>query len=259
MNPFGQFFCLHRRYLIWNLVARNLKVRYRKSFLGFLWTLLVPASMTVVYVFVFRYIARVGIENYPFFILSGIIPWTFFAGSLATGTDSLVNNFGILSKVPIAPSAFPLADTCSSFINLILSLPVLLVAGLVFGIQPHFSWLVLPMLFALLFFQAYAFSVLLAIANVFLRDVRHLVGIGLQIWLYLTPILYSTDMVPEDKRIYFYLNPLFGIFDSIHLALLNGEWPMGWRVAHMFLWTTALIMGAFAMNERFRSNLVEKL
>jgi ABC-type polysaccharide/polyol phosphate export permease len=259
MSEFGQFFCLHRKFLIYNLVFRNLKVRYRKSIFGFLWTLLVPAAMTLVYVFVFKYIARMGGETYAVFILSGVIPWTFFATALATGTESLVNNFSILSKVPITISAFPLSDTVASFVNLILSLPVMLLAGLVFGIYPSWSWLSLPLIFGLLFLQAYSLALILAMANVFLRDVRHLVGIAIQIWMYLTPILYAATLIPADKYHWFYLNPLFGIFDSIHGAFLEGQWPASSNVIHMSAWTGVLVLTAFVINERFKYTLVEKL
>lgn len=259
MSELGQFFCLHRRFLVYNLVLRNLKVRYRKSFFGFLWTLIVPTSMTLVYFFVFKHIAKIGDEKYPLLLLSGIIPWTFFATNLATGADSLVNNFPILSKVPISHTAFPLADTVSAFVNLLLSLPVLAIAALYFEVYPSLSWIALPMVFAFLFLQAYAFAVLLGITNVYLRDVRHLVGIAVQIWMYMTPILYSTDMVPEEYRRWLYLNPLYAIFESIHVIFLRGEWPplMAW--VYMSAWTFFLVATAFLVYIRLRFRLVERL
>lgn len=259
MGPVGQFFSLHRKFLIYNLVFRNLKVRYRRSIFGFLWTLIVPASMTLVYVFVFRYIAKIGGPEYPIFILSGVIPWSFFASAVATGTESLTNNFPILSKVPINCSAFPLAETCSSFINLILSLPVLILAGLYFDVTPSLSWFALPLILALLFFQTYAFSLILSMAHVYLRDVRHLVGIAIQIWMYLTPILYSVSLIPESKRSWFMLNPLFGIFVSIHEAFLEAKWPSSEYLLQATIWTFVLLTSAFVLNYRLRFRLVERL
>jgi ABC-2 type transport system permease protein len=259
LSEFGQFFCLHRKFLVYNLVLRNLKVRYRKSIFGFLWTLIVPASMTFVYFFVFKYIAKIGDENYPILLLSGIIPWTFFSTNLATGADSLVNNFPILSKVPISGTAFPLAETCSAFINLVLSLPVLIIAAVSFGVHPGWSWIAIPVILGFLFLQAYSFSVLLAISNVYLRDVRHLVSIGVQIWMYMTPILYAVNMIPEQYRAWFYLNPLFAIFDSIHKSFLLLEWPSIVDWAYMIGWTGFLLVCAFYTNLRLRFRLVERL
>lgn len=259
MNELGQFFCLHRRFLVYNLVVRNLKVRYRKSFFGFLWTLIVPASMTLVYFFVFKYVARIGDEDYPLLLLSGIIPWTFFSTTLTTGTDALVNNFGILSKVPISISAFPLADACSSFVNFLLSLPALFIVAIVFRSYPQWSWLALPLIFFCLFLQSYSLALLLAVSNVYLRDVRHLVTIVIQIWLYLTPILYSTSMIPAAYRKWFYVNPLFAIFDSIHIVILKGNWPGPAEWGGIVGWTALMVILAFVVNLRFRFRLVERL
>lgn len=259
MTEIARFFCLNRKYLIYNLVKRNLKVRYRRSFFGFFWTLIVPASMTLVYLFMFRFIARINEPNYPFLILSCIIPWTFVSTTLLTGTDSLVNNFGILSKVPIATAAFPLSDAYSSFINLLLSLPILILSGLFFHIYPNWSWVLAPLLLAALFIQVYCLALVLSVANVFLRDVRHMVSIFVQIWMYLTPIVYTSEMIPEDKRWYFYFNPLFGIFDAIQSILYRGQWPSMVIVGHICLWTLMVFILAFFVNYRFRYKVVEKL
>lgn len=265
-NPIGErvtelakFFSLHRKYLLYNLLMRNLKVRYRKSFLGFLWTLIVPLTMTLVYYFVFQLIARMGDEHFALFLLVGVIPWTFFSTSFATGTDSLVNNFPILSKVPISSTAFPLADTCSAFINFLLSLPVLLGTAVFFGVYPAWSWLCLPLLFIVLFFESYCLAFIAAVANVYLRDVRHLVGIGVQIWMYLTPILYSVERIPEAVRPWFYLNPFFVLFDSFHKVILQGQWPAPEAWLHLFGWTALLLAAAFTLNMQVRYKIVERI
>jgi len=255
----AKFFSLHRKFLLYNLLMRNLKVRYRKSMFGFLWTQIVPLTMTLVYYFVFQYIAKMGDDKFAIFLLTGVIPWTFFSTALSTGTDSLVNNFSILSKVPISTTAFPLADTFSAFINLLLSLPVLVAAALFFGVYPKWTWLLSPVLLGILFLQAYAMAYISAVANVYLRDVRHLVGIVIQIWMYLTPILYATDRIPEDYRPWFLFNPLFLLFDSFHKAFLQGEWPYVFAWGHMLGWTALLITSAFFLNLRVRYKIVEKI
>ena len=238
---------------------RNLKVRYRKSIFGFLWTLLVPAAMALVYVFVFKYIARIGGPSYALFILSTVIPWTFFSTSLLTGTESLVNNFGILSKVPIAISVFPLSETCSAFVNLLFSMPILLSVAMFFDVYPTWSWTLLPFIFLLLFLQTFALAVILAISNVYLRDVRHLVTIIVQIWMYLTPVLYNIDLIPPEFLHWFYLNPLFFVFDSVHTIFIMGGFPSKFAFMHMFGWSIGLILMAYFVNQVYRSRLVEKL
>jgi len=259
VTELAKFFSLHRKFLLYNLLMRNLKVRYRKSFFGFLWTLIVPMTMTLVYYFVFQYIAKMGDEKFAIFLLSGVIPWTFFSTAFMTGTDSLVNNFGILSKVPISATAFPLAETCSAFINFLLSLPVLVLAGVYFGVYPQWSWLALPALFAILFIMVYALAYIAAVANVYMRDVRHLVGISIQIWMYMTPILYASERIPEHLKPYFWLNPMFGIFDSIHKTFLAGIFPEPLVWAHMIGWTVVLFLFAFILNLKVRYHIVEKI
>lgn len=259
MTEIAIFFSLHRKFLLYNLLMRNLKVRYRKSVFGFLWTQIVPLTMTLVYYFVFQYIAKMGDDRFALFLLVGVIPWTFFSTAFATGTDSLVNNFPILSKVPISSTVFPLADTCSAFVNFLLSLPVLFGAALVFGVYPSLSWLLLPILFGILFLEAYALAIIAAIANVYLRDVRHLVGIAIQIWMYLTPILYSSERIPEQYRQWFYFNPFFVLFDSFHKVLLNGLWLTSFAWAHLLGWTAFLLLAAFLINLQVRFKIVEKI
>lgn len=259
MTQVAQFFNLHRKYLLYNLLMRNLKVRYRKSIFGFLWTLIVPLTMTLVYYFVFQYIAKMGDDKFAIFLLTGVIPWTFFATAFSSGTDSLVNNFSILSKVPISASAFPLADTCSAFINLLFSLPVLFGAALVFGIYPAWAWFSLPILFASLFLMVYALAFIAAVANVYLRDVRHLVGIGIQIWMYLTPILYAVERIPEHLRAWFYLNPFFVLFDCFHKVILEGIWPNPQAWLHVLGWSLFLLAAAFVLYQQVRFKIVEKI
>ncbi|NJM10075.1 MAG: ABC transporter permease [Bdellovibrionaceae bacterium] len=259
MTGIADFFSLHRKFLIYNLVIRNLKVRYRKSVFGFLWTLLVPAAMALVYVFIFKNIARVGGENYALFVVVSIVPWTFFSTALLTGTESLISNFNILSKVPISVSAFPFAETCSAFMNLIFSLPILVIAMAYFGVFPMQQWLILPLIFALLFIQTYALSFILSVSNVYLRDVRHLVSILVQIWMYMTPVLYTKDLIPPEYLKWFYLNPLFFVFDSLHGAAIQGQWPTQLALVHMISWSFLLIGIAYVVNLKLKYRVVEKI
>jgi lipopolysaccharide transport system permease protein len=259
VDAIRELFCLNRKFLVYNLVTRNLKVRYRRSVLGFFWTLGVPAAMTLVYLVVFKFIARVEVENYGLLLVTGIIPWTFFSSAILTGTDSIVANFSLLSKVPVAHNAFPLADVTAGFINLLLSLPVLLIAALYYGRYPDITWLLFLFYYGCLFIQAYAGSLIFAIAFVYLRDIRHMTAILMQIWFYLTPVLYSTDLIPEKYQTMFMLNPLYMLFDSIHKTLLKNELPSSLAVLHICAWTLLLIVMAMWFYRRTKPQLVERI
>lgn len=255
----AELFCLNRRFLIFNLVVRNLKVRYRRSYLGFMWTLAVPTAMAMVYFFIFQKIARIEVPNYSLLLISGIIPWTFMSTSITSGTESLVNNFSLLSKVPIHFTAFPLAETVSGFVNLVLSTPVLFLVCYLTNTSPGSSWLALPVVYACLFIQAYGYSLIAAISYVYLRDVRHLVGIALQIWLYLTPILYAKSLIPPQYHDYFYLNPIFSLFTSMHSIVLENKMPPWTDLLHMVFCSIAILILSYVLFRSTRYSLVERI
>jgi lipopolysaccharide transport system permease protein len=234
-------------------------VRYRRSYLGFMWTLAVPTAMALVYFFIFQKIAKIDIPNYSLLLIAGIVPWTFMSTSIATGTESLVNNFGILSKVPISYLAFPLAEVISGFINLVLSAPVLLLVCAMTGTVPGWSWLYIPVIYACLFLQAYGLSLFTAISYVYLRDIRHLVGIALQILLYLTPILYAKVLIPPEYLKWFYLNPMFTIFTSLHSVILENQLPSLIDTAHMVAWSVAIPLLSYLLYRVTRYSIVEKI
>lgn len=215
--------------------------------------------MALVYYFIFEKIAKIQVDNYGLLLICGVIPWTFFSVAVLTATESLVNNFGILNKVPIAFAAFPLAECISGFINLLLSLPVMFIACFATGIWPSLSWIMLPIIFACLFCQAYAFSLIFAISYVYLRDTKHLLSIAVQIWLYMTPILYADDLIPEKYHPLFYLNPLFSIFSAIHTIVLKQEWPRLLDTVHMLAVSLFLLASAHLIYQSTRYRLVERI
>ena len=229
---FLQWLCLHKKYLLWNLVSRNLKVKYRKSILGFLWTLLVPAALAATYYFVFRIVLKVEIPNYVAFVVSGVLPWTFISQSLSESTDCIVNNFGLLSKVPIPVQIFPLSGVLTNFINFVLAIPVIVVVLFLSDVSIQLSFLQCIPILLILFLITYSFSLILSIVYVFLRDLKHIVNIGLQIWFYGTPVLYSVELIPQPYRWGLYVNPVGISFAGLHKILISGQslTPMYWSI-----------------------------
>jgi ABC-type polysaccharide/polyol phosphate export permease len=223
------------------------------------WTLLVPTAMALVYFFIFDKIAKIQVPHYGLFLICGVIPWTFFSVAVLTSTESLVNNFGILNKVPIAFAAFPLAECTSDFINLLLSLPVLLAACLFEGLWPNTSWLILPVVYLCLFCQAYAFSLISAISYVYLRDTRHLLSIAMQIWLYMTPILYADNLIPEKYHPLFYINPLYSVFSSFHIVIIKQDFPPVFDILHLLGFSSVLLLVAGLLYRKTRYSLIERI
>ena len=174
------------RELIWALAMKELKIRYKRSVLGFLWALLNPMLLMLVLTVVFSTIMMSQLKHFSIFLLSVLLPWTFFSQSLAYAVDSIVTNGDLIKKVKVAKLVFPVAAVVSNMINLLLSLIPLVLIVLVMRHPFYITWVYLPVpLVALTIFTLGA-TFFFAAANVYYRDVAHILQIVLQVWFYLT-------------------------------------------------------------------------
>lgn len=253
-----EYFCAHRKFLLFNLLSRNLKVRYRKSLLGMLWTLLIPAGSAAIYFVIFQFVLKVKIDNYLLVILSGIIPWTFFSAVIA-GLEVIVANYALLNKVPLPPHALVMAETLTHFLNLILSLPIILFVFFASGFAPNLAMMQYLPLIVLLFFTAYALSLILGLTYVYFRDLRYIVQLILQFWFYLTPVMYKVEMIPPDYAFFIYLNPVGTIFAGFHESIADGRWlsPTTWLSS--ILWCVGMNLVAIFLLDRSRYKIIESL
>ena len=242
MLNFWELFNLHRKFLVYNLVMRNLKVKYRRSALGFLWTLLVPMSQAAIYYVVFLKILKIQIAHYVPFILSGVLVWTFFSNTLTEAMESLLNNSNLLTKIPVPLQTFPWVAALSHAINLGLALPVIVLFMLLDGlpITPAFV-LVLPILFATVII-AFAIGLTFALVMVFFRDLRYVLALVLQVWLYATPVFYNESMIPKKLEWMLWLNPIGLVFTSIHGIILDGRAPATTALLGVTGWTVVSIL-----------------
>jgi ABC-2 type transport system permease protein len=223
------------RELIWALALKELKIRYKRSVLGFLWALLNPMLLMLVLTVVFSTIMPMKLDHYAIFLLSVLMPWTFFSQSLAYAAESIVGNGDLIKKVKVAKLVFPVAAVVSNMINLLLSLIPLMIMVLVMRHPFHWTWIYLPVpLLALTFFTLGA-TFFFAASNVYYRDVSHILQILLQVWFYVTPIIYSLDFFPAKYRIYFKLNPLNYFFNGFRLSVYYGLLPTGYSIAASFI------------------------
>lgn len=256
---FREFFCLHRKFLLFNLISRSIKLKYRKSYLGLLWTALAPAFSAMIYFFVFRFVIKVQVPNYMTFILSGILAWGFFSASLTNGLESIVGNYGLVSKVPIPLNVFALNECVTLFINFLISQPILLLIMFFTNTPFTVNLLYIPLLYLFLFLQGYSLALLLAILFVYFRDLRHLLALLLQMLFYMTPIVYTMDMVPEKLIGYTYFIPHFYIFEGIHRVVAKGT-PMGMmELATSATWTVGIFFSTMLIFYKTRHILAEKI
>ena len=244
------------RALVWELALKELKLRYKRSVLGFLWALLNPALMMVVLTIVFSTILRFNIPHYAIFLLSVLLPWTFFSQSLSYGVECIVSNGELIKKVAIPKLVFPVAAVVANSINLLLSLIPMALVVLAMGHPFYGTWLYLPVPMSALILFTLGLTCFFAAANVFYRDISHILQVVLSAWFYFTPIIYALDFVPPNMRWLFKLNPIIYVINGFRLAIYYGQLPR-WQsiVASFICGLTALLVG-FAFFRKYQDEFV---
>tara|TARA_B100000686_G_C16748108_1_gene950739 strand:- start:805 stop:1581 length:777 start_codon:yes stop_codon:yes gene_type:complete len=219
------FEILKYRELLASLVWKNVKLRYHGSVLGYFWSFLSPFLMMGLFTLVFSYFLRIQIDNYPLFLVSAIVPWSFFSTSLLQGSKSLVTHSEFIKKMYCPREIFPL--------SLILTNVVILMAGLI-AIIPFMLYfrgtvgegvIILPIVIFIHFLFILGLAMILSCINVFYRDVEHILDFLLLFWFYLTPVIYPVSMVPEQFHPLLYLNPMFHILSLYRDILYSGVIP----------------------------------
>ncbi len=243
------------RELLRTFVSKDVRSRYKGSVLGFAWNFAIPLLQLLVFWILFGIIVRVAPPgDYPFaiFLFTGLLPWNFFAGSLLGGSGSVLANANLVKKIYFPLQILPLTTVLAELVTLLLSLVILAAVVLVFGIG--FSWylILLPIPIIIQFIICYGLASFFACANVFYRDVGHIMGIVVMAWMYLTPVLYPLQLVADKAawaNVAIHLNPLTGIitaYQQIILAHQPPDWPwLGYSLACAIL---AFLVGFYVFN-----------
>ena len=190
------------RELILNLVARDLKVRYKSSVLGIAWSWLNPLLMMVVYTVLFTVFLRYDeIQHYPVFVLCGLLPWQFFNDSVVQATGSIVGNAHLIKKVYFPREALPISIVLSNLVNFLIALPVFFALALAFGVPPTVWGLLLPVTILIQVAFTIGLTLILATLNVFYRDTQIILGVIMLAWFLLTPVFYPIHSVPQEVSV----------------------------------------------------------
>lgn len=215
----------HRELLLL-LIQKDLKIRYRGTFLGFLWSLLNPLLMMVIYSAVFTFIARFPTHRYPVFVLSGLLPWTAFSASLSAGAISILVNGNLVRRVPFPSDVLPLTAVLSNLVNFLPGLALLLPLAIVTGSPIGWSLLAVPLLLILQCVFTAGLTLALAAITVHLRDLQHLVALGLTMWFFVTPIIYPLDFLKGTTlHTLLLFNPMTWLAVSYQQIFHDGAWP----------------------------------
>lgn len=223
------------RELIRNLILRDLRARYKGSALGYLWTQLAPLGMMLVYVIVFSFLLPNGLAMFPVFIIVGLLPWNYTAEAVLSGTRSIIDNAALVKKVYFPREVLPLVAVGSSLLNFILSLPMMALVIIVVQLATlgrlNLSWSIvyLPVIMALQTIFLAGLALLLGAGAVFFRDVVHLIGIVINIWFFLTPIIYPLSTISEGlaARLIRWFNPLASIIEFYREIIYGNPVPVG--------------------------------
>lgn len=244
------------RELIWALALKDLKIRYKRSVLGFLWALLNPALLMIVLTVVFSRILTQNIPHYAVFLLSVLLPWTFFSQSLSYATESIVGNGDLIKKIAVPKMVFPVAAVVSNMINFLLSIIPLALIVIALGHPLYWTWLYLPVpLLALTIFTLGA-TFFFAAANVYYRDIAHILQILLQILFYVTPIIFSIDFFPAKYHWVFKLNPLVYFLNGFRLTVYYGQLPLWPSVAASFACAFVSLAVGLAIFRKYQNEFV---
>ncbi len=240
------------RDLVRALVARELKVRYRRSAIGFLWTMLQPLLTMLVLQLVFSHIfaIRLTYGNYPIFALAGILFWNFFSQSIVASMNSLRGNAQLLQKLPVPKAVFPLATVISGVVNLVFAMVPLLAILLITGHPIRPALLFLPISIFLVALFTLGAGLLLSPVAVFFSDVVELIGVLLMLLMYLTPVIYPIEIVPENIRWVVRYNPIRSILEVFRDPIYQGEVPpLSHFAVCLVIAVLAFVLGAWVFRK----------
>ncbi|MBU1627988.1 ABC transporter permease [bacterium] len=249
-----------RRELIKNLVFRDLDVKYKGSFLGFIWSLLNPICMLIVFTIAFHYILKSGIQRFPLFFMCGYLPWMFFCASSTLSVTSIIFNPNLVQKIYFPREILPISTVLATLIEFILQLVIFLPIVFYFGHPPGFSIFLLPLLIIFQTIFIIGFGLLVSSLCVYLRDVKHLLDILLMMWFWLIPIVYENSLVQSIKigsnfltntiKLIILHNPLSCFIISYKSIILSNSVPSSLRWGEMVFFSfAAIILGKYIFDK----------
>lgn len=236
------------RELVYFLIWRDVKVRYKQTALGAAWAVIQPLFSMLVFTVVFGKLAKMPSDGipYPLFSYAALLPWNYFAQGLSNSSDSLVGSANLIRKVYFPRLAIPVAAVCGGVVDFCIAFAVLLLLMGHFGVAPTWNVVWLPLFLLLALVTALGVGLWLSALNVQYRDVKYTVPFLVQFWMYATPIVYPSSLLPEPWKTLYGLNPMAGVVEGFRWALLGVKTPPGAMV-----WASAgaavalLVSGAY--------------
>ncbi|MGH9152499.1 MAG: ABC transporter permease [Acidimicrobiales bacterium] len=264
------------RELMANLTLRELRSKYKRSFLGWAWSLLNPLATMLIFTLVFGYILKIppptgdpsGLKYFAFFLLCGLLPWNYLTSGMVGGIGNLMANANLVKKTYFPRDLLVWSLVASCLVSFLIEMGLLSVALMLFGNEVLAFIPMALLLIAVLTFFVTGLGLAFSIVNVYFRDVQHLVNILLQVWFYLTPIVYPITLVPERTRVFgldvparalFQLNPMVGFVEAFRDLLYHLRMPPFGQVAYLVAVSAAVFVFGFYIFNRLEGRLAEEL
>jgi len=218
------------RELFWFLVWRDILVRYKQTVIGVAWSVIRPLITMLVFTVVFGMLAKLPDNGvpYPLLVFAAMVPWNFFSNALAEGSGSLIGNANLLTKVYFPRIIIPISSVIVALVDLAISLAIMAGIMLWYGFLPDWRIVTLPLFLLLAFLPVAGAGLWFSALNVQYRDFRYVVPFVLQLGLYVSPVGFSSNIVPEQWRLFYALNPMVGVIDGFRWALLRGGTELYW-------------------------------
>lgn len=246
------------REMLYNLVMKDLRAKYKGSVLGFFWTFLNPILMLAIYSFVFSFLIKMQIPNYPLFILVALLPWNYFTQAVTQGAGILLQNADVLKKIYFPREVLPISAVISSLANYILTLAVLIPVLWFFGFL-HVTLISFPLILLVQTLLVLFIVMLVSVGSVYFRDLAHFIAVFLTVFFYLTPIIFPLELIPETFRWLFELNPFTVLIDAYRNIFLSGLWPDFVSLLKMALFLIVINGIAFRMFAYLQRNVAEEI
>jgi len=214
----------HYRDLIVILTQKEMKVRYKSTLFGYVWSIAHPLAFALVFFMAFKVVMRIQMEGYAVFLIAGLFPWQWLSNSVNASPMIFLSNVTIIKKINFPRNILPLANVLQDMIHFLLSIPVIVLFLFIYHKSPSFSWFYgIPLLLGIQLLMTYGLSLMISSINLFIRDLERLTAIGTTLLFYFTPVIYPETMIPERyKALALFLNPLSSLMISWRNLFLNG-------------------------------------
>lgn len=249
----------HYREFLKSNVKKDIRGKYKGSFLGVLWSFINPLLSVLVYAIVFPYIMRIKVENYLIYLITGIIPWTFFTSSINMGLISVLSNADIIKKVYFPRIILPISTVTSCLVNFLISCLIIVLFCLGSGLGISFQILWLPLIAIIQYVMLLGFTFILSAIEMYMRDIEHIVNFILSMAFYVTPILYTPDIFPEKLAWVLKVNPMAYLVNAYRSIFFYQKMPDLMGIGVVSIFSIFLFMIGYLIFEKLQKGFAEEV